>query len=192
MSSFKGRGGVKQVPVTVAAWGYSLKLSFFDTKKYAGIIKNAALVRLLQEFSVTLTATLLAPTTKQNTFTASKSSSIDIPEECPVRIVVYGLMTDCDAIGEILGDAGLCFQHPLAIEYEHQVAYHNPHYLLRPGSEMPKLEELSLAETSREAEKNLLDESDKGILMRLFDEAGNSGMEASMEPSARLRSTLKE
>lgn len=192
VSSFKGRGGVKQVPVTVAAWGYSLKLSFFDTKKYAGIIKNAALVRLLQEFSVTLTATLLAPTTKQNTFTASKSSSIDIPEECPVRIVVYGLMTDCDAIGEILGDAGLCFQHPLAIEYEHQVAYHNPHYLLRPGSEMPKLEELSLAETSREAEKNLLDESDKGILMRLFDEAGNSGMEASMEPSARLRSTLKE
>lgn len=192
MSSFMGHGSSKQVPVTIAAWGSSLKISIQDTGKYAGIITNTALVRLLKEFSVTLTATLIPPMTERKTFSRSTNLGINLPQKCTIRIVVNGLMVNCEAIGEIIGDSGLCFQHPSATEYEPRVAYHNPHYLLRPGSEMPQLEELSLGDSSEAVEKSSLDESNKGLIMKLFDEASNFCMEASMEPSPRLRSTLKE
>lgn len=58
-------------------------------------------------------------------------------------------MKDTAKIGVILSDDGLYLQHPSPAQYGLELEYHNPHYLVRPGSEMPKLEELSLFSAQR-------------------------------------------
>ena len=104
-------------------------------------------------------------------------------------------MADQNGVGNTLGDSGLYLQHPSAVEYDRLVPYHNPHYLLRPGSQMPELDALSLGDSGEATKQTLLQESAKGRFMRLFDETGDSGVHSGkveVEPSPRLRSTLKE
>ncbi|KAK5987845.1 SMARCA3-like protein-like protein [Cladobotryum mycophilum] len=187
-STFKALAGVKQVPVTLEAGNTILKLSFKDTGKYAGIIKNDTLARILREFTVKLDAKLVAPTAEKKT---SSKKSFNLPQDCAVRIIVYGLAADLSTIGSIVGDSGFYFQHPLSSEYDGNMQYRNPHYLLRPGSQMPILEEVTGRGDDKKMESDLLDESSKGRFMRLFDEAGDGIIETDIEPSGRLRSMLK-
>ncbi|KAK2612780.1 hypothetical protein QQS21_001232 [Conoideocrella luteorostrata] len=191
-SSFNGRDSKKQVPVTVKGCGKLLKLSFQDSNKYAGIIKNDALVKLLQEFPVTVNAVLSAPVREEKTTVGKKAAKINFPRECTVRIAIRGFMTDENAIGNILGDSGLYLQCPSAVEYDSHVPYHNPHYLLRPGSQMPVFEIQSLGENGDSTEYKDLDEVDKGRFLRLFDEADDNGIEVRVQPSSRLQVTLKQ
>lgn len=190
VSSFKDRGAAKQVPVTITACGELLKLSFQDTNKYAGIIKGQPPVRLLREFPVRLNAMLIAPARK--TLPKNRSLKIDFPQDCIVRIAVYGRMMDQSTIGNILGDSALYLQCPSSAEYDPSVPYHNPHYLLRPGSQMPVLDTDSLEKCNSSVEQNDLDEVDKGRFLKLFDEADDNGREARVEVSPRLHATLKQ
>lgn len=192
ISSFKGSGGTKQASVKAAVYGDMLKLSFEDTGKYAGLIKNAAFARLLETFTVTLAAKLTAPSSVGNAISRKKNLKIDLPQDCEVRIVVYGLLAEKQAVGNILGDSGLYLQHPCATECDPMVSYHNPHYLLRPGAQMPAPYEPDVGNSGELVENEPLDEINKGRFMRMFDEFGNSTGDAQMKPSGRLRSTLKE
>lgn len=99
-----------------------------------------------------------------------------------------------DDIADLLSDEGLFFQHPTPEEYDPVVPYFNPHFLLRPGAEMPRIEDLSVSGCSRPAagKSALLDEVDKGRIWKIFDLANGVGALASVAASGRLKSTLRE
>jgi hypothetical protein len=193
-SSFKSSSGMNQVPVSIAACGDMLKLSFHDSNKYAGLITSPALSMLLKDWCIQLNATLMAPHDKRDqALEKAKILKTYLPRECSVRIIVYGLTSERVAVGNLLSDAGLYLQHPSPSEYDGHVKYINPHYLLRPGSHMPKLERLSVYSNSGTPKSSeYLDEANKSRFMRIFDLANEVGSSLTVEPSHRLRSTLEE
>lgn len=99
---------MKEVPVSIAAYGDMLKLSFQDSNKYAGLINSPALSVLLKDWCIQLNATLMAPHDKQDQASKkTKSQQTCLPQECFVRIIVYGLASERVAVGILLSDAGL-------------------------------------------------------------------------------------
>ncbi|KAL6821028.1 SNF2 family N-terminal domain-containing protein [Trichoderma sp. SZMC 28015] len=191
-SSFKGHEGATNAPVTLEALETKVKLSSQDTQRYARIINNATLAKIFREFTIKADAKLVTPTNSRKKTSKKEVKSFRLPVDCPVRIVLYGLATDQYTIGNILGNAGFYFQHPLPSEYDSNMQYCNPHYLLRPGSQLPTLEEDSVTGCDRKVESDLLNASNKGRFMRLVDEASEIILRTSIEPSSRLKSTLKE
>jgi hypothetical protein len=180
--------------VNIVASGDILKLYFQDSNKYAGLLLLPVLSQILEEFTVSLTATLTAPQSRQGQNTnKDKIRSLSPSQECSVRIIVNGLICEKNAVSDLLSGAGLYLQHPSPSEYDRRVEYFNPQYLLRPGSQMPKLEELMIASgVGSLAMPDSLDEADKSLLMRIFDSANAIGAVLRAEPSTRLRTTLKE
>ncbi|QYT04363.1 hypothetical protein H0G86_011272 [Trichoderma simmonsii] len=191
-SSFEGHKGMTHAPVTLEALETKVMLSSEDTKRYAGIINNATLAKILREFTIKPDAKLVTSTNSKKKTSKKEVESFRSPVDCPVRIVLYGLATNAYTIGGILGDAGIYFQHPSPSEYDSSMPYCNPHYLLRPGSQLPTLEEDSATRCDWKVESDLLNASNKGRFMRLFDEASEIILRTSIEPSSRLKSTLKE
>lgn len=191
-SSFNGSKGNKIVPVTLRRFGHIIKLSFQDSKKYAGIVTLPVLGKLLDEFNVRFTATLSAsasqPSQKRG---REKTKDLARPQECSVHIVVYGLKRERSAISNVLSGAGLYLQQPSLAECDRDIEYSNPHYLVRPGCEMPKLESTS-SDVGNEVSPARLDDVKTGQFMQLFDLADNNGIRPEIKPSPRLRSSLKE
>ena len=194
MSSFTGNQGVKVAPVDIRPFGDILKLYFQDSRKYAGLLTLPVLSKLLDEFSVKFTATLVASQSRPSqTSGRGKTKNLGPTQECSVRIVVYGLKYEKSAVGNLLSDAGLFLQEPPAAECIRDVEYCNPHYLVRPGSQMPKLDELSISSNVQNtAMSETLDEAGKNRFMRIFDFANDTNIFSQIIPSPRLRSTLKE
>ncbi|KAL7910094.1 SNF2 family N-terminal domain-containing protein [Trichoderma velutinum] len=191
-SSFEGQKGATQASVTLEAGETKVKLSCQETQKYAGIINDATLAKILREFTTKADAKPIIPSESRKRTSKIASKSIRSPVNCPVRIVLYGLATNQYTIGDILGDAGIYFQHPAPSEYDSSMRYCNPHYLLRPGSQIPTLEEDHRARCGRNMASDLFNASNKGQIMSLFDEASDSIWRTNIEPSSRLKSTLKE
>ena len=194
ISSFKGSLGMNQVPVNVAAHGDMLKLAFPDSNEYAGLVVSSALSTLLTDWRIQLGVTLTAPYDNQDKGSKkAKSRESHLPQECPVRIVVYGCESQRVGVGNILSDAGLYLQHPLPSEYDRTVQYINPHYLLRPGCQMPDLEHLAIDSDSGVQKSSApLDEANKSRFMHIFDLANVVEESSAIEPSPRLRSPLHE
>ncbi|KAK4182730.1 SNF2 family N-terminal domain-containing protein [Podospora australis] len=129
-SPFVAQKDAKLVPVKVQPFGDMLKLTYQDTDSYAGVISNSVLSE---------------SEPKQKADKLNSSSTI----ERQVRIVILGLSQDSSVVGDLLSDANLFLQHPSATELPTRVSYHNPHYLLRPGAQIPDLEDLPLADDER-------------------------------------------
>lgn len=193
-STFESGLGIKQIPVSIAAFGDTLKLSFQDSNKYAGVLNSPGLGVLLEDRRIQLNATLMAPHDKKNQVSKkTKNQKICSPRECPVRIIVYGLASERVAVGSLLSGAGLYLQHPSPYEYDSHVEYINPHYLLRPGSQMPDLEELSINSASgAQTPSETLDEVNKSRFIHIFDLANEVVGPLTVKPSHRLRSILQE
>ena len=186
---------MKQVPVNIAADGDILKISFRDSNKYAGIINCATLGVLLNNWCIRFDATLTAPPhdKQDQALKESKNSKTCLPQECSTRIILYGLASERVAVGVLLSGAGLYLQHPTPNEYDRHVEYINPHYLLRPGSQMPELEfSPKISDPRAQKQVEPLDEVNKSRFMRIFDLANETVSPATVETSSRLRSTLQE
>ncbi|KAH8597908.1 SNF2 family N-terminal domain-containing protein [Bisporella sp. PMI_857] len=113
--------------------------------------------------------------------------------EYSVRITVYGVKSEGDCVGQLLSDAGLYLQHPSAAELYRHLEYRNPHYLLCPGSQIPKLEALSISpEASSVAATDSMDEAHKTRFMQIFNSAKEPNAPLKSTPSPRLKSRLKE
>ena len=194
MSSFTGSQGMKVVPVDIRPFGDILKLYFQDSTKYAGLLTLPVLSKLLDEFSVKFTATLVASQPRPSQAShRGKMKNLGSTQECSVRIIVYGLKCEKSAVGNLLSDASLFLQQPSAAECIREVEYCNPHYLVRPGYQMPKLDELSISsDVQNAAMLETLDEASKNRFMRIFDFANDTNIPSQVIPSPRLRSTLKE
>ncbi|WQF87942.1 Putative helicase, Zinc finger, RING-type, Zinc finger, RING/FYVE/PHD-type [Colletotrichum destructivum] len=195
-TSFTRKQDTTPVPVRLTPSESLLKLYFKDSDKYAGIVTEPALNKILMEFDTKLDATLSPPVAQQAPPTTA-SRKKDKPEyrsnsHSSLRIIVYGTMKDCSEIGKLLSDVGLYLQHPSANECDMNAEYFNPHYLVRPGSCMPRLDELEISPSdATTASAGGLDETSKSRLMRIFDCADDDGITPKAEPSPRLRSSLK-
>ena len=203
VSSRKSRNE-KATALTVALLGNVLKLSFQDTGKYAGLITSEPLGRLVRDFSVSLTARIL-PAERQPEKRSKeiekkskksekwlKKSADSLGVEVPVRVLVHGLMAEKDVVARFLSDHDLFFQHPFQGELDGSVPYFNPHYLLRPGAEMPDLGRLSLLCSSTDrTPAEVLGDVAKAQLMRVFDLAYDPGDSINAKPSRRLKTTLQ-
>ncbi|KAH7305451.1 SNF2 family N-terminal domain-containing protein [Stachybotrys elegans] len=184
------------VPVDMTVCGNTLKLFSQDSNKYAGIIQVPELAMLMRDFSVRLSAKLLPPhgdSKRLQPFKGDKVFGSIIPQDCPVMIVICGLLEESDAVGNLLSEAGLYLQPPSINEFDRGLKYMNPHWLLRPGSEMPSLAQAeSLTSPQATVASEILDEATKCHFMRLFD-ATNYGQEQSLvEPSPRLSAVLED
>lgn len=193
-SSWTGSQGTKVTPVTVNPFGDVMKLYFQDSMKYAGILALPVLCKLQEEFNIDYTANMVASGSRSGQRAATEKVTMpNSAHECSVRIVVYGVKSEQNSVGQLLSDAGLYLQHPSAAELYRHVDYWNPHYLLRPGSEMPKLEALSTCPDLNVATTTeSLDESLKSRFTQIFNSANGPGSPLNPASSPRLKSTLKE
>ncbi len=192
LSSFTGNQGNNTAPVNIKPFGDILKLYFQDSNKYAGLLTLPVLTKILDEFVVKFDATLVASKSQLSRTSGRKATKRDSSRECCVRITVYGLKREKSAVSNLLSEAALYLQQPSAAECDREVEYCNPHYLLRPGSQMPMLEELSISSDFRnQTAPDALDEANKSRFMRIFDSAADFKITSRVISSPRLRSTLK-
>ena len=191
VSSIGNAQGVDVVPVDVDIFGKFIKLTFQSTKKYAGMLNYPVLCALLKDFNVRLSATLTSSESRLSEKSDNQKAKSD--KKLTVRIVVYGIEREKSVIANLLSDADLFLQHPTDAECGRHRKYVNPQYLLRPGTNMPRLENLSLMADARSLiQSEKLDEVDLARLSRIFDcaELGLSDPMVTTEPSPRLQSTL--
>ncbi|KDN66250.1 hypothetical protein CSUB01_06765 [Colletotrichum sublineola] len=185
------------VPVRLRPSANFLKIYFEDTTKYAGIVTMPALSRLLTEFTTKLDAMLIStprdPQTEVTREEGKYANECHSNSQASLRIVVYGTMEESSKVGRLLSDSDLYLQHPRASECHMDAEYFNPHFLLRPGFRMPRLEELDIPSNNADTtySSTILDETNKNRLMRIFDSAHDDGITPTVAPSSRLRSFLK-
>jgi hypothetical protein len=193
MSSFEIGQENNTIPVVVRPFGQMIKLSTVDSNKYVGIVTLPVLAKVLDEFRIKFTATLtmsLPEPCKKNVQAKVKDKIRS--RECSLRLVVQGLKCEQSAVGTLLSESGLYFQQPFASECDGSLEYSNPHYLLRPGSKMPTLDEPVLSpDVSNLKSSETFDEVARSRFMRLFDLA-NDTFRPKIIASPRLRSTMKE
>ncbi|GAB1319449.1 hypothetical protein MFIFM68171_09659 [Madurella fahalii] len=189
-TSISSFSGPQAAPINVSVYGKMLKFTFQDSGKYAGILNSPVLSCLLDDFKVRFSARLLPP--ERGSEPEPRKQKLRSSKCCPVRIVIYGMRGDEKVIGSKLSDASLFLQHPAAHECNDNIKYSNPHYLVRPGSEMPKLEELSLTTSDPSSSQvDRLDDISLSRLLRIFDFAEpGTGVSVTAVPSPRLSSTL--
>ncbi|KAI1640419.1 hypothetical protein F4809DRAFT_590021 [Biscogniauxia mediterranea] len=180
--------------VKLKACGTILKMYYEITGKYAGILAMPALCDLLESYTIKLRGHLA--TAKPEKLLPGAGRGKAKPNRVPeysLRIAVYGLFVEKNAVCKFLSDSELYLQHPSGTECDLSVDYFNPHYLVRPGGEMPRLEELSLDEHGEQAEPTrTLDDTTKGRLLRMFDQADGGEVEVDANPSSRLQTPLME
>ena len=169
-----------------------MKLSFQEPKKYAGILDLPALCKLQDEFTVEYTAIMMASASREDQRTVvKKAKKSDSTQDCSVRIIVYGVKSEENSVSDLLSNAGLYLQHPSAAELDRQVDYQNPQYLSHPGSQMPKLETLSISpDMNSVASTDLLDETHKSCFVQIFNSANGPSSHLNIKPSSRLLTTL--
>ena len=193
-SSWSGGEATNVTPITLSPFGDVMKLSFQDSKKYAGILAMPALCKLQEECSIEYMASMMvSEPEKGHRTTPKKATTLDSANDCSVRILVYGVKEEKEAVSQLLSDAGMCLQHPSATEVCRRVDYWNPHYLTRPGSQMPKLETLSIySDTKGISTPYYMDETQKSHFMQIFNSANGPSDHPSVRSSHRLTAGLKE
>jgi len=197
-SSFSQEGsGTHFVPVTLKPLGGTLILQGQNSNTHTGILNNTGLINALYHHPLKLDATLIISDSKEVGEKAKaqikKSGPSKAAREYRIRIVLYGLRNHKEAIGDLLSDACFFLQHPSITEVIPGVQYDNPHYLLRPGAEMPKLKHLHQHAAEDIAPAQSVDEISKSRFLRMFEttvaDEGALTM-VNISPSPRLRSAL--
>jgi hypothetical protein len=111
-----------------------------------------------------------------------------------LRLVVFGFMTEEQTVAKVLSDGDLYLQHPSLSECGSRVPYFNPHYLVRPGGSMPRLENLAITDPSRPTSgpRSALTEIEKNMMLEIFESAHDPDAVFGVRPSSRLQTVLKD
>jgi hypothetical protein len=121
---------------------------------------------------------------------APKSHTKADPVQSTLQIVIHGLGEDSEAVGCLLSANGLYLQHPR--RYDLSKTYSNPHYLARPGRENPLLAYTPTEPYLKSPGDNpILDEVDKGRILRIFDCAQGPETFSELQLSSSLKTELK-
>ncbi|KAH3982488.1 hypothetical protein HBI56_015260 [Parastagonospora nodorum] len=199
--------GVLNVPVTSASQGDELdeptpidleelgemvKIKRQTCGKYAGMIRLSVLSRILGDGAVQASATLIKTTPDPSESTGKKGSTLW--HSYTARIVLAGLQQDRNRVGKLLSDSHQFLQHPYMEECG-ELEYCNPHYLVRPGASMPKLQGTTSFVSASTKPFSSLTELNKSRVLRIFDRVGLEGDERSRfhnSISPRVKSDLKQ
>ncbi|KAK2685769.1 hypothetical protein QWA68_015378 [Fusarium oxysporum] len=187
--------------VTLDFEGRLLRVREKNSNRRIAVVVSNALFRLVDEFAVTLTANVcgkkppIVYTSKKKGQTVSEMDGIKF---CSLRIVVYGFLLQKDEISAILAQDELFHQHPGKTEFDRNVKYLNPHYLLPPGQSMPEVETLTTyaccprwSSQSRELQTSMPDHEQSQIL-QIFNTTYQPNSDLKMiETSPRLVTKLK-
>lgn len=198
MSSFVDDEKRQVIPVNIEVNGSILKIRTRHTNTYVGILIQPALVVLLRDSRIVTEASLILPPPPATQTKRPKSAPMKNSSPAPepeIRITVYGMLEDAGGIARTLSDADLHLQHPSPADCSRQLKYHNPQFLLRPGHEMPTLEDLSIRTTDpHNPQEHQLSDVAQARLLRIFDDAHDNAPDdqSAVEPSPRLRTALKE
>lgn len=170
-----------------------LALNIFDAlpSKQIGSLVLPGLLEAVTKFALTLEAFIMvAPKRKKAKPDIWPISYI----RSPIRIIVYGLFSEMNAVAHLLSEGKLYLQHPSAGEYDLSVPYQNPHYLLRPGASMPSLEKLSISASSDITRSTTCDLTvfEKARYLQVFESVVDTDKAYGIVPSTRLKSVLKE
>jgi hypothetical protein len=152
-----------------------------QSKKYVALLDHdtaQAIAVLSRKYSVTFTAALeaLDPGPKKR---VQKNHHT-------LRIIIYGLYKDSEAIGQLLSEHKLYLQQPS--QFDSSVAYLNPQYLLRPGSEFKPSLQGGVQGSSRDHRMN---QEAKSQVLRVFDTAAGPTSFSEVQVSSRLITVLK-
>ncbi len=116
------------------------------------------------------------------------------PESTAFESFYMHLQNDKDTVGDLLSDSGFFLQHPSAAEVIPGIQYDNPHYLVRPGAGMLKLEQLHLNVMDDSiTQTEVRDEISKSHFIQIFEAADADGSSITVTNtylSPRLRSKL--
>jgi len=170
-------------------------LLFQESKKYAGLIISSALARLAREYSSALEISLSPqeeqPHAASRKGARAKSSKTPTSESHTARVVVYGMRDEAAEIARLLSDAGLFLQQPHPGECGSASEYFNPHLLIRPGAQMPKIKpSIVSSQPTQKTAPSDVDEAMKSEFTRIFDSA-TCGEVVGHQPSGRLLASLK-
>ncbi|KAJ5740688.1 Helicase C-terminal [Penicillium malachiteum] len=179
------------VPVNVRIYGDLLKFHLGTiSNQYIGLIQSETLGQISKQFSVTFLSFLPEPSKPLKLNNRDRIGNVDI------HIVIYGIQSECDAVGSILSDDGLYLQHPVQIN--EGVSYNNPHFLLPPGYEMPDISSKA-TETSSDlvfmndiAEDGPLDRKQMEAVFQTFDNVSGPSTYKTFGQSPRLKTKLEE
>ncbi len=187
----------ESAPVQINCVSNVLNLRYEDTGISAGMLVSEPLARLMKEHSVTLAASIGTENGRGSHPPGKSRYAFDGIRVRPVRIIVYGFLTNKDDVANLLDEGGLFLQYPEESEYDSRVKYLNPMYLLPPGQDMPKIRSPSNAGGPRNRDNSVdqeeLGEVGRSRMQRIFDEASGP-TESSMsvlKQSTRIVSTLK-
>jgi len=174
-------------PVKVKLYDDSLKLMAPESEICLGTAssrESLAICRIATRNRLTLRGTLVVPAARRQRQYLRAT----------LRLVLYGHISDEEAVGKALSDNDLYLQHPSLTECDGRVPYFNPQYLLRPGASMPELENLMISgqEKSRRQAGDPLDEVERSRLLQIFESAHDPNATFGIHQSSRLQSTLKE
>ncbi|KAF5241931.1 hypothetical protein FANTH_8891 [Fusarium anthophilum] len=176
---------LSHVPIELRFSDHVISLHVEGSGNYMGRIESKAIVDLVQNYQVTLVTTLECPPVKQKMST----ESFQTPKT--LHVVIYGLRKDMDDIGDFLEDSELFLQHPT--EYDTRLEYLNPQYLLRPGSSIPRADGATFqALATQNSSDQVMEEKAKSEVHRVFDSASGPSIFTQVQPSPRLRTSLKE
>ncbi|KAI0902849.1 hypothetical protein F4823DRAFT_637700 [Ustulina deusta] len=172
--------------------GTLFKIHYEDTGKYLGILLMPALQDLLTSYNIRVKAFISQAKSDKLLVPVKRGKPRQYePPEYSLRIVVFGSSEDKNAVGRFLSTSDLYLQHPLRTECDLSVDYFNPHYLVRAGGEMPKIEELSLNSEVEEVKSTArVDDVAKSRILRMFDHADGVEIDLDVRPSPRLQADL--
>lgn len=179
------------IPVDLEELGDMVKIKCQSSGKYAGLIRLPVIRELLGDAAVQTIATLIEATPDSSGPAKVKNSTLW--HSPTIRIVLNGSKEDQFRVGKLLSDSHQFLQHPYVEECA-ELEYCNPHYLMRPGASMPRLEgAVSFVSTAVQC-LDSLSELTKSRVLRIFDRAGLGCQEESRSHdliSHRVKSHLK-
>ncbi|PVI01811.1 hypothetical protein DM02DRAFT_671025 [Periconia macrospinosa] len=190
-SASHGHDGNGFAPVDLETFGDSVRMVMQNSGKYAGLIRSPAIRQLLDDATVQLCATLTW--SSQPPSKPTRKSTVIMSHDFEVRIVILSTSNEKVRVGRILSNSDHFLQHPY-VEECGDLEYLNPHFLLRPGAAMPKLQKAVGFGQPLKAISGTLNEVNKHRIARIFDVASHDssrGISPQIFTSPRLRSELK-
>lgn len=169
-----------------------VKIKLQHSDKYVGLIRVPVIRELLGDAAVQICATLIEST--RDPSEPSSKKGLTLWHSFEARIVLAGLQPDRFRVGKLLSDSHLFLQHPY-VEECGELEYCNPHYLVRPGASMPKLQAAVGFASASTKPLGSLTELNKSRVLRIFDSAGleyRQGSRLHNFNSHRIKSGLKK
>ncbi|PYH38328.1 DEAD/DEAH box helicase [Aspergillus neoniger CBS 115656] len=174
--------------------GSIFKLYDVHCKKYIGMFHSYILSQLVQDCDLTLSSLISPPKVLKGENHVKNHQGYQPrlrSQGLVAHVIIYAKHHDIYKLGRILSHDGLYLQHP--IRCDPTVPYNNPQYFLPPNMDMPQLEDLTMHDDMKIADREEeLGLDTKKEVLKTFDSADGPEIYRRVEQSVRLSTPLRE